>query len=73
MERKDKKALILAFIAGKPPKQHKVRIQTIINGVKALVVDKVTNAPISINIQVFTNNAKLLNLQTLGANMEEMK
>lgn len=71
MGKAEKIDILLRLVTGKEPSR--MKIYTVTNGVKRLVSNKATNAPICINIQVFTNDASLLAIQHLGANMEDLK
>lgn len=54
-------------------KPTRIKLYTVINGVKSIVFNNTSYTPVSINIQVFTNDASLLELQHSGAKMEEIK
>lgn len=55
--------LLLDFAKGEHQTQKKMRIYSVIDGEKKLMNELSTNAPISINIDVYANNEAQLQMQ----------
>lgn len=61
---KDNRRYLLQIAQGKKPKQNLMRVYTVINGEKVLQSERETDFDRDINIEVVTNDAGLLELQT---------
>lgn len=61
---KDNRRFLLQIARGKQPKQNLMRVYTIVNGEKVLQSEQETDFDREINIEVVTNDAGLLKLQT---------
>ncbi|WP_373719028.1 hypothetical protein [Bacteroides heparinolyticus] len=70
---KSKVKLLLDFVKSKNPANERMRIYSVIDGEKKLMDEHPTDAPVSINIEVYATDEAQLQMQVKSENLSLSK